>query len=76
MYPKTRLLLHARAQKNRRQLGKKFKKNGREVSDSRAIEPDIKVEPEYFSAITEKLILKDVIFDFVNQNIAFYDSLA
>ena len=38
------------------------------------VEPDIKVEPEYFSAITEKLILKDVIFDFVNQNIAFYDS--
>ena len=54
---------------------KKFKtRNGREVTDSRAIEPDIKVEPEYFSAITEKLILKDVIFDFVNQNIAFYDS--
>ena len=56
-------------------LVKKFKtKNGREVSDSRAIEPDIKVDPEYFSAITEKLILRDVIFDFVNQNIAFYDS--
>ena len=56
-------------------LVKKFKtKNGREVTDSRAVEPDIKVEPEYFSAITEKLILKDVIFDFVNQNIAFYDS--
>ena len=56
-------------------LVKKYKtKNGREVTDSRAVEPDIKVEPEYFSAITEKLILKDVIFDFVNQNIAFYDS--
>ena len=56
-------------------LVKKFKtKNGREVTDSRAVEPDIKVDPEYFSAITEKLILKDVIFDFVNQNIAFYDS--
>ena len=56
-------------------LVKKFKtRNGREVTDSRAVEPDIKVEPEYFGAITEKLILKDVIFDFVNQNIAFYDS--
>ena len=56
-------------------LVKKFKTtNGRDVTDSRAVEPDIKVEPEYFSAITEKLILKDVIFDFVNQNIAFYDS--
>ena len=58
-------------------LVKKFKtKNGREVTDSRAVEPDIKVEPEYFSAITQKLILKDVIFDFVNQTIAFYDSSA
>ena len=57
-------------------LVKKFKtKNGREVTDSRGVEPDIKVEPEYFSAITETLILKDVIFDFVNQTIAFYDSL-
>ena len=56
-------------------LVKKFKtSNGRDVTDSRAVEPDIKVEPEYFSAITEKLILKDVIFDFVNKNIAFYDS--
>ena len=56
-------------------LVKKFKtRNGREVTDSRAVEPDIKVEPEFFSPITEKLILKDVIFDFVNQNIAFYDS--
>ena len=56
-------------------LVKKFKtKNGREVTDSRAVEPDIKIEPEYFSAITEKLILEDVIFDFVNQNITFYDS--
>ena len=58
-------------------LVKKFKtKNGRKVTDSRAVEPDIKVEPEYFSAITETLIYKDVIFDFVNQNIAFYDSSA
>ena len=58
-------------------LVKKFKtKNGREVTDSRAVEPDIKVEPEYFSAITQKLILKDVIFDFVNQTITFYDSSA
>ena len=55
-------------------LVKKFKtKNGREVTDSRAVEPDIKVDPEYFSAITEKLILR-CNFDFVNQNIAFYDS--
>ena len=57
-------------------LVKKFKTiNGREVTDSRGVEPDIKVKPEYFSSITETLILKDVIFDFVNQNILFYDSL-
>jgi carboxyl-terminal processing protease len=58
-------------------LVKKFTtKNGRSVSDSRGIEPDIKIAPEYFSTITQTLLLKDVIFDFVNRNINFYDSIA
>ena len=59
-------------------LVKKFKtKNGRTVYDSRGVEPDIKIEPEYFSAVTQNLLLKDVIFDFVNDNINYYkkDSL-
>jgi carboxyl-terminal processing protease len=59
-------------------LVKKFKtKNGRTVYDSRGVEPDIKIEPQYFSAITQNLLLKDVIFDFVNDNINYYkkDSL-
>ena len=59
-------------------LVKKFKtKNGRPVYDSRGVEPDIKIEPQYFSAVTQTLILKDVIFDFVNENINYYkkDSL-
>ena len=57
-------------------LVKKFTtKNGRSVSDSRGIEPDIKIAPEYFSTITQTLLLKDVIFDFVNRNINFYDSI-
>ena len=59
-------------------LVKKFKtKNGRTVYDSRGIEPDIKIEPQYFSAVTQNLLVKDVIFDFVNENINYYkkDSL-
>lgn len=57
-------------------LVKKFStKNGRSVTDSRGIEPDISVEPEYFSTITQNLLLKDVIFEFVNNNIHNYDSL-
>ena len=59
-------------------LVKKFKtKNGRTVYDSRGVEPDIKIEPQYFSAITQNLLIKDVIFDFVNENINYYkkDSL-
>jgi carboxyl-terminal processing protease len=58
-------------------LVKKFTtKNGRSVKDSRGVEPDIKIAPEYFSTITQTLLLKDVIFDFVNSNINFYDSTA
>ena len=54
-------------------LVKKFKtKNGRTVYDSRGVEPDIKIEPQYFSAITQNLLVKDVIFDFVNENINYY----
>ena len=59
-------------------LVKKFKtKNGRTVYDSRGIEPDIKIEPQYFNAVTQNLLVKDVIFDFVNDNINYYkkDSL-
>ena len=51
-------------------------KNGRSVTDSRGIEPDISLEPEYFSTITQNLLLKDVIFEFVNNNIHNYDSVA
>ena len=59
-------------------LVKKFKtKNGRTVYDSRGVEPDIKLELQYFSAVTQNLLVKDVIFDFVNDNINYYkkDSL-
>ena len=59
-------------------LVKKFKtKNGRTVYDSRGVEPDIKIEPQYFNAVTQNLLVKDVIFDFVNENINYYkkDSL-
>ena len=59
-------------------LVKKFKtKNGRTVYDSRGVEPDIKIEPEFFSAVTQTLLINEVIFDFVNENIDYYkkDSL-
>ena len=46
---------------------KHFKtRNGRNVIDSRGVEPDIKVEQEYFNAITEALLMEDVIFNYVN----------
>ena len=66
------------SQKIEDSLVKKFKtKNGRTVYDSRGIEPDIKIEPQYFNAVTQNLLVKDVIFDFVNDNINYYkkDSL-
>ena len=52
-------------------------KNGRTVYDSRGVEPDIKIEPKYFSAVAQTLLVKDVIFDFVNENINYFknDSL-
>ena len=59
-------------------LVKKFKtKNGRTVYDSRGVEPDIKTDPEFFSAVTQTLLINEVIFDFVNKNIDYYkkDSL-
>ena len=49
-------------------LVKHFKtRNGRSVTDSRGVEPDIKVDQEYFNAITEALLLEDVIFNYVNK---------
>ena len=57
-------------------LVKKFvTKNGREVTDSRGVEPDVKVEAEYFNAITEALIEKDIIFNFTNKIIDNYDTI-
>ena len=51
--------------------------NGRKVVDSRGIEPEVKIEPEYFSAITELLLSESIIFEFINNNISKYknDSL-
>ena len=55
-------------------LVKSFKtKNGRKVFDSRGIEPDKKIEEEYLSVVTETLLLKDIIFEFINDNIDLYD---
>jgi carboxyl-terminal processing protease len=57
-------------------LVNKFKtKNGREVTDSRGIEPDIKIEPDYFNAITEALLRDEIIFNFTNRTISHYDTI-
>ena len=57
-------------------LVKKFvTKNGREVTDSRGVEPDLKVKSEYLNAITEALIKKDIIFTFTNKIIDNYDTI-
>lgn len=49
-------------------LLKRFKtKNGREVIDGRGVEPDIKIEDERFSKLTEALVINDIIFDFATQ---------
>lgn len=40
--------------------------NGRVVTDSRGIEPDVSIDPSYYSTLTEKLLFDDYVFDFVN----------
>ena len=48
-------------------LVKEFKtQNGRTVTDSRGIEPDITVQPSYYNSLTEKLLFDDYISDFTN----------
>ena len=41
-------------------------KNGRLVTDSRGIEPDVSIDPSYYSTLTEKLLFEDYIFDYIN----------
>ena len=51
-------------------LVKEFKtKNGRTVTDSRGIEPDIMVQSSYYNSLTEKLLFDDYISDFTNKEI-------
>ena len=48
-------------------LVKEFKtQNGRTVTDSRGIEPDIMVQSNYYNSLTEKLLFDDYISDFTN----------
>ncbi|MFP5469958.1 MAG: S41 family peptidase [Bacteroidia bacterium] len=46
----------------------KFKtKNGREVIDGRGVEPDIKVDPGFYSNLTASVVTNDVVFDFATK---------
>ena len=49
-------------------------RNGREVMDSRGIEPDVNVEPQYFNAITEAILNDDLIFEFTNNIISLFEN--
>ena len=44
-----------------------YTKNGRKVKDSRGVDPDVLVEQEYFTKLSEVLIYNDYIFNYVNQ---------
>jgi len=54
---------------------KYYTKNGREVLDSRGIEPDLKVDEFYFSKLSQKLIIEDYIFEYVNNYVKNKDSI-
>jgi len=41
-------------------------KNGRKVKDSRGVDPDILIEQNYFTKLSEVLIYNDYIFNYVN----------
>lgn len=43
-----------------------YTKNGRKVKDSRGVDPDVLVEQEYFTKLSEVLIYNDYIFNYVN----------
>lgn len=41
-------------------------KNGRKVKDSRGVDPDVLIEQNYFTKLSEVLIYNDYIFNYVN----------
>ena len=44
-----------------------YTKNGREVKDSRGVDPDINIESGFYSRLSEVLIYNDYIFKYVNK---------
>lgn len=42
-------------------------KSGRSVKDGRGIDPDIEIEERTYSTLTQKLVIKDVIFDYATK---------
>jgi carboxyl-terminal processing protease len=46
----------------------KFKtKNGRDVIDGRGVEPDVKIEAEYYSNLTAAIMTNDVVFNYATK---------
>jgi carboxyl-terminal processing protease len=51
-------------------------KAGRTVYDGGGISPDVKVEPEVYAKVTQELVVKDLVFDFVNEYAVTHPSVA
>ncbi len=51
-------------------------KNGRKVRDGRGIDPDIEIPEETFSTLTQKLVIKDVIFNYATDYYYSHDNIA
>lgn len=57
-------------------LAKFNTKNGREVMDGRGVEPDIKIEETYYSALTQKLMIEHHIFNYATDYERSHPSIA
>lgn len=51
-------------------------KNGRTVTDGRGISPDIEMDDIHYSALTQELVVEDIIFDFATQYYYNHESIA
>lgn len=50
--------------------------NGRVVKDGRGIDPDIEIEDENYSSLTQKLVIEDIVFDYATEYYYKHDKIA